>query len=202
MSSRRGGGDGTNKSARMPLSGGPVKARGRPSRVLRRFALPRDVVRRPVAAPRYVVLQCRQIVSEHYNRGTIADATALERFYFAKGVGRLRWSAWNKTGRHADPTRCLAVPYDVPPGCADRKLDRDGRAPIQHQRWQLPGIARPRLHAMEDRGHHVDAIFRPTARAGHTADDRSAGCEQLGPCRLPDVDSDRWRRRFGVGPAC
>ena len=32
-----GGGDGTNKSARMPLSGGPVKARGRPSRVLRRF---------------------------------------------------------------------------------------------------------------------------------------------------------------------
>jgi hypothetical protein len=30
------------------------------------------------------------------------------------------------------------------------------------------------------RRHHVDAIFRPTARAGHTADDRSAGCEQLG----------------------
>jgi len=55
------------------------------------------------------------IVSEHYNRGTIADATALERFYFAKGVGRIRWSAWNKTGRHADPTRCPAVPYDVPP---------------------------------------------------------------------------------------
>jgi hypothetical protein len=23
-----------------------------------------------------------------------------------------------------------------------------------------------------------------------------------GPCRLPDVDGDRWRRRFGVGPAC
>lgn len=55
------------------------------------------------------------VVSEHYNRSSIAEATALERFYFAKGVGRVRWSAWNKTGMHTDTARCPAVPYDGAP---------------------------------------------------------------------------------------
>jgi hypothetical protein len=55
------------------------------------------------------------VVSEHYNRSSIAEATALERFYFAKGVGRVRWSAWNKTGMHTDTARCPAVPYDEAP---------------------------------------------------------------------------------------
>jgi hypothetical protein len=37
------------------------------------------------------------VISEHYNNGSLARATALERFYFAPPWGKWRWEAWSKT---------------------------------------------------------------------------------------------------------
>lgn len=37
------------------------------------------------------------IVSEHYDRETIDASQAMERSYFGRGFGLLRWEAWNRT---------------------------------------------------------------------------------------------------------
>jgi hypothetical protein len=67
------------------------------------------------ASPRSVTLPT--IVSEHYSGATIADAKAMERFYYAKGAGRVRWSAWTKAAPAGGQlsVRCPPVAYDVAP---------------------------------------------------------------------------------------
>ena len=67
------------------------------------------------SSPRTVTLPT--IISEHYGRDTIAASKAMERFFYAKGAGRVRWSSWKK-GTSVDSdlaVRCPAVPYDVAP---------------------------------------------------------------------------------------
>jgi hypothetical protein len=57
------------------------------------------------------------IISEHYGKDTIATSKAMERFFYAKGAGRVRWSAWKKAAPVGSDlaVRCPAVPYDVAP---------------------------------------------------------------------------------------
>lgn len=49
------------------------------------------------------------IVSEHYDGATILGSSALERSYFAKGFGLIRWEAWGRT--EAPPVTDLAARY-------------------------------------------------------------------------------------------
>jgi len=57
------------------------------------------------------------VISEHYNKPDIATASQLERFFYAKGAGRVRWSAWTKTTPMGNnlSVRCPEVRFDVPP---------------------------------------------------------------------------------------
>ena len=57
------------------------------------------------------------IISEHYGRDTIAGSRTMERFYYAKGAGRVRWSSWKKAAPRGSElsVRCPAVAYDVAP---------------------------------------------------------------------------------------
>jgi len=50
------------------------------------------------------------IVSEHFNNRSVARSTALERFFFGKGWGRLVWQAWS-TERRPEPE------WNVPARC-------------------------------------------------------------------------------------
>ena len=64
------------------------------------------------------------IISEHYGAATIEDARSLERFYYAKSAGRVRWSSWTKaapTGSQLS-VRCPAVAFDVAPDNAGWNL--------------------------------------------------------------------------------
>lgn len=65
--------------------------------------------------PRTVILPT--IISEHYGRDTIAGSRAMERFYYAKNAGRVRWSSWTKAAPrgYEIAVRCPAVAYDVAP---------------------------------------------------------------------------------------
>ena len=66
-------------------------------------------------SPRTVTLPT--IISEHYGRDTIAGSKAMERFFYANGAGRVRWSSWKKAAPVGSDlaVRCPAVPYDVAP---------------------------------------------------------------------------------------
>jgi hypothetical protein len=48
------------------------------------------------------------VISEHYDAATIADSTAMERFFMAKGWGRLVWQSWGRAPARIDlSARCL-----------------------------------------------------------------------------------------------
>lgn len=74
------------------------------------------------ATPRRMTLST--VISEHYDRADIASASALERFYYAKGAGRVRWSAWTKAKPPSVDlsARCPEVPFDVAPDDSGWKL--------------------------------------------------------------------------------
>jgi hypothetical protein len=57
------------------------------------------------------------IISEHYGKDTIAGSREMERFYYAKNAGRVRWSSWTKAAPRGSElsVRCPAVAYDVAP---------------------------------------------------------------------------------------
>ena len=60
----------------------------------------------------------RVIISEHYDRDTMAASTAMERSWFAEGYGLVRWEAWGRTedAPIADlPARYQWVAYSDPP---------------------------------------------------------------------------------------
>lgn len=61
----------------------------------------------------------RTIISEHYDRETIAGSAAMERSYFAEGYGLVRWEAWGRTPAPPIPDlpqRYQWVAYSDPPG--------------------------------------------------------------------------------------
>jgi hypothetical protein len=75
------------------------------------------------------------VISEHYGGDDIAHADHLERFYFARDFGLLRWERWENfaisqlpdIGRMADliaaSRRCRAVRYSEPPRPQWRLID-------------------------------------------------------------------------------
>lgn len=65
------------------------------------------------------------VVSEHYDGDSIADASNMERFYFAKGWGWLAWQAWSKTATPtADlPQRCPMLAYGTAPATGWTLID-------------------------------------------------------------------------------
>jgi hypothetical protein len=67
------------------------------------------------SSPRTVTLPT--IISEHYDKETIAASKAMERFFYAKGAGRVRWSSWRKAAPVGAqlPMRCPPMAYDVAP---------------------------------------------------------------------------------------
>lgn len=68
------------------------------------------------------------IISEHYGGANIAGAAHLERFFFARNLGWIRWERWENVAVHNDPTiaqraqalatsdRCPPVDYSDSPG--------------------------------------------------------------------------------------
>ncbi|HWB47710.1 MAG TPA: hypothetical protein VG651_01255 [Stellaceae bacterium] len=45
-------------------------------------------------APRHADISLPTIIVEHFDAASMAQAHALERFYYAQGFGKLRWEAW------------------------------------------------------------------------------------------------------------
>jgi hypothetical protein len=65
------------------------------------------------------------IISEHYDRGDIAASRSMERFFFARGVGRIIWEAWTR-GRPASgdvAVRCPGSSWSAPPAPGWRLSD-------------------------------------------------------------------------------
>lgn len=83
-----------------------------------------------VAAPwiihgRRVELTLPTVISEHYNSGSIARASRMERSFFARGAGRIIWEAWT-TGAVTSPdlqVRCPGSNWSAPPGPGWRLSD-------------------------------------------------------------------------------
>ena len=83
-----------------------------------------------VSAPWIVDRQRREIVrptviAEHYDRGSIAAATSMERSLFAKGVGRIVWEAWSRRAAPAAElaARCPGTAWSTPPAPGWRLVD-------------------------------------------------------------------------------
>jgi hypothetical protein len=70
------------------------------------------------------------IIVEHYDARSIDRAHALERFYYARGLGKVRWEAWSNDDRKsaqadafARTSRCAALPDATPPDTGWRMVD-------------------------------------------------------------------------------
>ena len=75
------------------------------------------------------------IISEHYGGPNIAQARHLERFFFARNLGWVRWERWENRAVHNDPTiarraqalvasdRCPPVDYSNSPGSEWMQVD-------------------------------------------------------------------------------
>jgi len=76
--------------------------------------------------PRRSQVEMEVIVSEHYGGATVADSPHLERFWFARGLGMVRFERWDVEGREARVAeraawfaatgRCDPVPFSDLPG--------------------------------------------------------------------------------------
>jgi hypothetical protein len=80
------------------------------------------------AATRNVALPT--VVVEHYDRRSFEEARAMERFYFARGLGKVRWESWSTDDKWATQAanfaasgRCAAVADSVPPAAGWRMID-------------------------------------------------------------------------------
>jgi len=94
------------------------------------------------------------IISEHYNAATLARASALERTYLAKGVGRVIWEAWSKHPATATnlAERCPGAAWSVAPApgwylndcrTATNVVAADGSMSGDAYGWPGPGFAPP-----------------------------------------------------------
>ncbi len=102
------------------------------------------------------------IVSEHYGGDDIAHADHLERFYFARDFGLLRWERWADfaiskqpdIGRMADliaaSGRCQAARYSEPPGPHWHMIDcRSWTMLVEQQaNWSVDMYRWPALDAL------------------------------------------------------
>ena len=70
------------------------------------------------------------IIVEHFDAASIANAHALERFYYVRGFGKLRWEAWVTDATKASQAealarsgRCAALADSGPPAAGWRMVD-------------------------------------------------------------------------------
>jgi len=70
------------------------------------------------------------VVVEHYDRRSFEEARAMERFYFARGLGKVRWESWSTEDRwaaqaanFASSGRCPAVADSAAPAGGWRMID-------------------------------------------------------------------------------
>jgi hypothetical protein len=63
------------------------------------------------------------IISEHYDGASIAAARSMERFWFARDLGRLRWERWEASAGPTDLPQCPAVAGAESPGPGWRLAD-------------------------------------------------------------------------------
>jgi hypothetical protein len=70
------------------------------------------------------------IIVEHFDAASIVDAHALERFYYARGLGKLRWEAWvtdpakaSQAESFARSGRCIELADSGPPASGWRMVD-------------------------------------------------------------------------------
>ncbi|HLK81700.1 MAG TPA: hypothetical protein VKT99_09430 [Xanthobacteraceae bacterium] len=102
------------------------------------------------------------IVSEHYAGDDIAHAGHLERFYFARDFGLLRWERWENLAISLQPGigemadliaasgRCRALRYSEPPGPHWRMIDcRSWTMLVEQQaNWSVDMYGWPALDAL------------------------------------------------------
>jgi hypothetical protein len=97
-----------------------------------------DIMFRKVARGRVVQTVARKmdlIVSEHYGAKSITSADHLERFYFARDLGLIRWERWENFALLRPPDvnqmadliarsrRCMPLPYSDAPSIKWRMID-------------------------------------------------------------------------------
>lgn len=65
------------------------------------------------------------IIAEHYDGGSIASSGAMERSFFARGVGRIIWEAWTRgePASHDIDVRCPGTAWSTPPAPGWRLSD-------------------------------------------------------------------------------
>jgi hypothetical protein len=65
------------------------------------------------------------IISEHYDRATLAASRNMERSFFARGVGRIIWEAWTRGAPASADTavRCPGTAWSTPPADGWRLSD-------------------------------------------------------------------------------
>lgn len=82
--------------------------------------------------------QAETIISEHYDGWTIARARHLERFWFARDLGKIRWERWeHEAGATSLPT-CPAIEGAEPPGPGWRLADCRYWARFSRGEQQVP----------------------------------------------------------------
>ncbi|MFH5924797.1 hypothetical protein [Roseomonas xinghualingensis] len=89
----------------------------------RRETMPIPIRFHDEATPREVPMDV--IVSEHFGGATIPEAGHLERFWYARGLGMVRWERWEDPARNprvaeraawfTETQRCLQVPFSDRP---------------------------------------------------------------------------------------
>jgi hypothetical protein len=80
------------------------------------------------AASRNVTLPT--VVVEHYDRRSLEEAHAMERFYYARGLGKVRWESWSiddkwaaQAATLAGSGRCAAIADSAAPALGWRMID-------------------------------------------------------------------------------
>jgi hypothetical protein len=101
------------------------------------------------------------IVSEHYGGRNITSADHLERFYFARDLGLIRWERWENFALLRPPDihqmadliaisrRCMPLPYSAPPTIKWRMIDcrswttfieEVGNWSVERFQWSAPDM--------------------------------------------------------------
>ncbi len=94
------------------------------------------------------------VISEHYNAGTLAQATGLERTFMVKGVGRAVWESWSRKPSSLKDLaqRCPGTAWSTPPtpgwylnDCryATNLVPADGSLTGDGYGWPVSGLTWP-----------------------------------------------------------
>lgn len=78
-----------------------------------------------IVSGRRIDIALPTVISEHYDRGALAASRAMERSFFARGVGRIIWEAWTRAApaSHDTDLRCPGTAWSTPPAPGWRLSD-------------------------------------------------------------------------------